>query len=295
MEARKNHRSKVTIIVPHYNQKECLKTLLPSIADQTFEDYEVIIIDDCSPDKSAVEYIRDFIKDRKNMSLLENTENMGFVRTCNKGIKLACGGYICLLNQDTVVKSSFAERNVAIMDADPSIGALSCIIVDKDGNNWSSGGSFRAGFPVILRDDFEGVRSVDYIAGTGPFYRREVFDKIGLLDEHYVMYHEDVEFGLRMRARTEYKACVFSERLVKHYVVPSIPTSAFQYYIGRNNILLARGYSPRHIPRVLVGNLRQAANFLLVAVLKRDLKYLPLSYQTVRGTLEGAVTRAKGG
>ena len=48
-----NGKIKVTIIIPHYNQKECLKVLLPSIANQTFTDYEVIIIDDFTPDRSA--------------------------------------------------------------------------------------------------------------------------------------------------------------------------------------------------------------------------------------------------
>jgi CDP-glycerol glycerophosphotransferase len=48
---------RVSIIIPHYNQKECLKTLLPSIANQTFRNYDVLVIDDCTPDRSAVEYI----------------------------------------------------------------------------------------------------------------------------------------------------------------------------------------------------------------------------------------------
>ena len=284
---------RVSVIVPHYNQAECLRRLLPTIATQTISDYEVIIIDDCTPDRAAVEYARGFIKDRENMRLVQNSENMRFVKTCNKGIKLAAGEYVCLLNQDTEVTSDFLQRNLQVMDSDTSIGVLSCIVVDRDGRDWFTGGRFRSGSAVALTDDFDGMRQVDWVAGTAPFYRREVFDKIGLFDESYLMYHEDVEFGLRMRARTQYKACVFSERLVKHYTVPSIPTGAFQYLIGRNNVLLARTYSPRYLPRVLLGNLRQAANLLLVALLRRDLKYLPLCYQTLRGTLEGAVLRVK--
>ena len=89
-----NGKIKVTIIIPHYNQKECLKALLPSIANQTFADYEVIIIDDLTPDRSAPEYIRSLIKDYPNMRLIDNAENMRFVKTVNKGIKLAEGDYI---------------------------------------------------------------------------------------------------------------------------------------------------------------------------------------------------------
>jgi glycosyltransferase involved in cell wall biosynthesis len=106
-----NSKKRVSIIIPHYNQKECLKVLLPSIANQTCTDYEVIMIDDFTPDRSAPEYIRSLIKDYPRMRLVENTENMRLVRTCNKGIKLAEGDYICLLNQDTEVKNNFfAEK-----------------------------------------------------------------------------------------------------------------------------------------------------------------------------------------
>jgi GT2 family glycosyltransferase len=285
-----NGKIKVTIIIPHYNQKECLKVLLPSIANQTFTDYEVIIIDDFTPDRSAPVYIRSLIKDYPKMRLVENAENVRFVRTCNKGIRLAEGDYICLLNSDTEVKSNFVQRNVEIMDADPSIGGLTCIVVDKDGNNWFTGGRFESGFMVNLVDDFEGIRSVDFVAGTAAFYRKEIFDKIGFFDEKYSMYHEDVEFGLRMKAKTDYKACMFAERLVVHYLVPSIPRGDFYYYLMRNHIMLAKRYGKRYIPKILLYNLRQIRNALLASVVSLIFS-LYMSLYMVRGTLAGLMKR----
>ena len=285
-----NGKIKVTIIIPHYNQKECLKVLLPSIANQTFTDYEVIIIDDFTPDRSAPVYIRSLIKDYPKMRLVENTENMRFVRTCNKGIKLAKGDYICLLNQDTEVVNNFVQRNVEIMDADPLIGALSCIVVDKDGKNWFSGGCFKNGLLVNLLDDFEGIRTVDFVAGTACFYRKEIFDEIGLFDEDFGMYHEDVEFGLRMKAKTNYKACMFAERLVVHYVVPSIPQGDFYYYIMRNHIMLAKRYGKKYIPKILLYNLRQIRKLLLDSVASLIFS-LYMSLYMVRGTLAGLIER----
>lgn len=131
--------SKVSIVIPNYNRKEHLGILLPSILRQTFNDYEVIIIDDCSPDTETVGYIKAAIKDHKHMRLIENDKNVGFVKTCNRGIKLANGDYICILTNDTEVASEFVEENVKIMDSDSSIGVLSCIIVDQYQNNWFSG------------------------------------------------------------------------------------------------------------------------------------------------------------
>lgn len=286
---------KVSIIIPHYNQKECLKVLLPSIANQTFHAYEVIIIDDCTPDKSAVEYIGDFIKEYPNMRLVENAANMRFIRTVNKGIELAAGEYVCLLNSDTEVKGNFVQRNVEIMDANPFIGGLSCIVVDKEGQNWFTGGIFRRGWPVNLLDDFQGIRPVDFVAGTACFYRKELFDKIGLFDEAFIMYHEDVEFGLRMKTKTDYKACAFAEKLVVHHVVPSIPRGDFDYYANRSHVVLVRRYGKRYIAKttllLLLISLRQTANLLFLSVAKRDLKSFLCSLYPIRGVVDGLIRR----
>jgi GT2 family glycosyltransferase len=149
---------KVSIIIPHYNQKDCLQGLFPNLVDQTFQDFEVILIDDCTPDEATINYVRDFIRDKPNMHLVQNEVNMRFVKTVNKGITLAKGEYICLLNSDTEVKSTFVQRNVEILDSEPTIGGITCIVVDKSGQIWFSGGCYNKGFPVNLKDDFEGLR-----------------------------------------------------------------------------------------------------------------------------------------
>ena len=263
-----NSMYKVSIIIPHYNGEQYLKRLLPSIANQTFADYEVIIIDDATPDRSVVEYIKKFIKDYEKMRLIENEENLGFVKTCNKGIRLLKGDYICLLNQDTEVKNNFVERNVEILDADDSIGALSCVIVNQDGSNWVTGGSFKGGRPVNLTDDFQGIRQVDFVSGTAPFYRKEVFDRIGLFEENYRMYHEDIEFGLRLRAETDYKACTFPEKLVVHYLESSMPTREVYYLSCRNHILMLKKYYQRYLPKVLLWYTLEIPRFLVWSILK---------------------------
>ncbi|HXZ95220.1 MAG TPA: glycosyltransferase family 2 protein [Dehalococcoidia bacterium] len=286
---------KVSIIIPHYNQVKYLKRLLPSVASQTFQDYEVIIIDDFSPDRSAVGQIRELIKGYPKMRLVENAENLRFVKTCNKGIELAKGDYVCLLNQDTEVKSSFVQRNIEIMDADSLIGGLSCIIVDKDGKNWFTGGRFDRGRPVNLVDDFEGIRTVDFVAGTACFYRKEIFDRIGLFEKDFVMYHEDIEFGLRMKAKTSYKACMFAEKLVVHYITASMPRGDFYYYANRNHMILVRRYSRKYISREIlflsVRTLWQIANLLLLSVSKRDLKIVRGSWYAIKGTLDGLLQK----
>jgi len=284
------NRVKVSVIIPNYNGREYLEKLLPSIADQTFNDYEVIILDDCSPDKSAVEYIKGFIRNRRNMRLVENEKNLGFVKNCNKGFALASGNYICLLTNDTVVASNFLERNVAVMEADSSIGVLSCMIVDEHGHNWFSGGSFKAGILVNLRDDFTGVRCVDYAAGTAPFYRREVFAKVGYLNESFYMYHEDVEFCLRVRKKTDYKICVFHEKLLTHYWYDDPGKLNTRLYYGqRNHMLLLRKYAPRYLPKVAFLTLMDSIIFLARYVFKRNSRAISIVITTVHGTIAGLI------
>jgi len=284
------NRVKVSVIIPNYNGREYLEKLLPSIADQTFNDYEVIILDDCSPDRSAVEYIKDFIRNRQNMRLVENEKNLGFAKNCNRGFALASGNYICLLTNDTVVASNFLERNVAVMEADSSIGVLSCMIVDEHGHNWSSGGIFRAGIPVNLRDDFTGVRCVDYAAGTAPFYRREVFAKVGYLNESFYMYHEDVEFCLRVRKKTDYKVCVFHEKLVTHYWCVNPDKENTRLYWGhRNHMLLMRKYAPRYLPKVAFLTLTNSIILLASYVLKGNRRSLSIAIPKIRGTIAGLI------
>lgn len=320
-------RSKVSIIIPNYNGKQYLRNLLPSITKQTFNDFEVIIIDDFSPDRSILNYISMFISDHENMRLIENIENLGFVKSCNKGFKMARGDYICLLTNDTEVRCNFIERNVEILDADNSIGVLSCIIVDQEGNNWFSGGYFRKGLRVNLKDDFQSIREVDWVAGTAPFYRREVFDRVGLLNEDFVMYHEDIDFCLRVRNETDYKVCIFPEKLVIHYVKSMEPrlrnlfrrerdilyylglkrhlseavqtsTDRIHYYGHRNHILLLRQYCSKYIPKILLYYLAEIILLPIVALLKMRLKVFLLSPHLIilliRGTLNG-LTRNQGG
>lgn len=293
----RGHR--VTVVIPNYDSREHLARLLSSIANQTYRDFEVIVIDDFSPDRSVPGQIRDLTREHDNFRLVENTQNLGFVRTCNKGIRLSSGEYVCVLTNDTQVTSGFVQRNVEIMDADSSIGVLSCIIVDRYGDNWFSGGVLREWAPVSLLGDFEGVRTVDWVAGTAPFYRKKVFDEVGLLNEDFFMYHEDVEFCLRVQHRTNYRVCMFPEKLVTHYLEPNPAKlsaaylSRLYYYGHRNHLLMVRRYCPEYVPRIVLRNAREAMNAFVVPFLNRRPGRSLLSASIIRGTLDGLAHRQK--
>jgi len=213
-----------------------------------------------------------------------NPTNMRFVRTCNRGIELAKGEYVCFLNQDTEVRDNFVQRNVEILDADPGIGGLTCSIVDQNGRNWFTGGRYEKGVPRNLLDDFEGIRTVDFIAGTSAFYRKDVFDRIGMFDVNYIMYHEDIEFGLRMKKQTSYRLCTFSDKLVTHLLVTSIPREGLWYYASRNLVDLSKKYAPRFLPNTLI----HIMIFYVAIHLARAVRY---AFAGILGTMDGLLGR----
>jgi GT2 family glycosyltransferase len=293
-----DEKIKVSIIIPHYNQKDCLQVLFPDIVNQTFKDYEVILIDDCTPDEATIDFVREFIKDKPNMHLVQNPVNMRFVKTVNRGITLAKGEYLCFLNSDTALKNNFIQRNVEILDSDPTIAGLTCIVVDKSGQNWFSGGRYIKGFTVNLKDDFAGLRIEDFIAGTAVFYRKEIFDRIGPFDENYIMYHEDVEFGLRVKQLTGYRLCTFSDKLVTHLIIPSIPGPNLTYFDCRNLLLLSRRFAPRFLPKILGHILWQAtARLIGASLVMLTLKPLTSIFKArytvagIRGAISGMTSK----
>jgi GT2 family glycosyltransferase len=121
-----------------------------------------------------------------------------------------------------------------------------------------------------------------------------VFDRIGSFDENYIMYHEDIEFGLRMRQLTDYRLCTFSDKLVTHLIIGSISEPNLIYYDSRNLLLLSRRFAPQYVPKIVGVTLRQAAACLIEAFLSiLTLKPLTSVYKVrcavarLRGAMDG--------
>src|SRR5689334_6401876 len=115
---------KVTFIVPCYKLAHLLPECIDSILAQTFGDFEILIMDDASPDNTA-EVARGFTDPR--VKHVRNDPNLGHLRNYNKGINLAAGEYIWLISADDRLRSTNAlERYVRVMDAHPRVGFAFC-------------------------------------------------------------------------------------------------------------------------------------------------------------------------
>jgi len=194
----------VSVVIPVYGQVEytikCLKSIqnnLPKIA------FEVIVIDDCSPDNSV-----EILQKVKGIKLLQNVENQGFIRSCNAGAKVAKGKYLCFLNNDTKVKESWLDELLRTFDEFPGTGLAGSKLVYPDGRLqeaggiiWQDGSAWNFGrFQDPLLPIYNYAREVDYCSGASIMVPKVIFDEQGGFDEHYLpAYCEDSDLALKIR------------------------------------------------------------------------------------------------
>ena len=197
-------KPKVSIIIPAYNGWQMNYQCLHSIKNNTYGiTYEVIFADDVSTDETKD--IENYIK---NITVVRNETNQGFLKNCNHAATFARGEYIHFLNNDTKVTRGWLTSLVELMKKDPAIGMAGSKLVYPDGRLQEAGG-------IIWKDasawnfghkqnpdapEFNYVKEVDYISGASILIRKEVWDKLGGFDEAYVpAYCEDSDFAFKIR------------------------------------------------------------------------------------------------
>lgn len=123
---------KVSVIVPNYNHAPFLEQRLRSVLDQTHRDFELLYLDDCSPDDSNAVYERVAGGDSRSRAEL-NTANSGSpFKQWNKGFRLAKGEYVWLAESDDYAEPQLLERLVALLDANPNAGVAYCQTIQVD-------------------------------------------------------------------------------------------------------------------------------------------------------------------
>ncbi len=208
----------LSIIIVNYNVKAFLQNCLLSI--QKALDHipsEIIVVDNASDDGS-VEIIK---KNFPHITLIESPANLGFSKANNIGLKLAKGKYICLINPDTIVEENTFLEMIKFMESNSEAGLAGCKILNPDGTFQLA---CRRSFPTpwvaftkivglskifpksklfakynLTYLDENQTYEVDAVSGSFMFLRREVYEKIGGLDETFFMYGEDLDYCYRVK------------------------------------------------------------------------------------------------
>lgn len=225
----------LSVIIVNYNTKDLLKQTIQSVIDNTKGiEYEIFVTDNASSDGS-VEMLKE---EYTQVKLIESKENLGFPKGNNIAIKRASGRYILLLNSDTKVIGSCLQNCVKYMDEHSEVGALGCKVELPSGK---LDHACKRGFPTpeaslyyllklnklfpekkkfgkytmsYVKDDE--VATVDSLMGAFMMIPKKVVDEVGMLDEEFFMYGEDIDWCFRIK-KAGYEILYYPVEKIIHY------------------------------------------------------------------------------
>lgn len=208
----------LSVVIVNWNTKKLLEDCLSSIYEFTKNiEFEVIVVDNGSADGSPAMVKKRFPK----VKLIENSENLGFTKANNQGIKIAKGKFILLLNSDTyLIENSLRKLLDKARSIGKNLGALGPLLLNENRSIQQSVGFF-PNLPQILwwmsfLDDLPGGtllnpyhidhdsfyrndQKVDWVTGAAILVPKSVIDRVGPLDEEIFMYGEEVDWCFRIK------------------------------------------------------------------------------------------------
>jgi GT2 family glycosyltransferase len=227
-------RPDLSVVIVSWNVKEQLKACLQSLYEHTQGiSFEVFVVDNASQDGSPEMIEAEFPK----VQLLRNPANVGFARANNQAIMLSKGRYILLLNPDALLQDDAPSQMVSFLDYNPDIGVLGCKVLTAEGKI-----DIRCArrFPTLLGELFEltrlsyrfphsrlfgdylmtywdhgDSREVDALSGACLVVRRAAIEQVGLLDENFFLYGEDLDWCYRFK-KAGRKVFYYSEAVIIH-------------------------------------------------------------------------------
>jgi GT2 family glycosyltransferase len=194
---------KVAAVVPQWNRRDLLQTLLANLAEQTRPFDEIIVVDNGSTDDSAV------VAAQAGANVIRLERNLGFAAAVNRGIEASHADWIAILNNDVTLAADWLATLLATVEKDV-----------KNGNAWfATGKTLRASDPSRIDGAFDAIsrgacacrcgsgkpdgpfwdqsRRIRMAPMTAALFQRPLFEEIGFLDESFESYLEDADFGLR--------------------------------------------------------------------------------------------------
>jgi len=260
-------RPLASIIVPNWNGRPWLDKCLQSLLAQTARPVEVLLVDNASTDGSPEHVERTYPAVR----VLRMPENLGFSVACNAGIRASAGEFVSLFNNDAWAEPSWVETLVKAMGDDPTIGGAACRTLDYhdpariyslgDGV-LPNGDAFNIARGLRDRPELPMPRWVFGAPGCTSFYRRAALEAVGLLDEDFFAFHEDVDLNWRLQL-AGYKCLYVPEAVAYHvgYATARQANDRFAFISGRNRwfVLLKNwpwGLWLRFAPQLAYGQAR---------------------------------------
>lgn len=245
----------LTVVIVHYKATEHLRSCLRSLCDKNCK---VIVVDNHSQDGSENMLRGEF----PHVNLICNDENLGFAKACNQGVQLADTPYILLLNPDTLVLPEALDKLVSFMDGHPQAAAAGPRLLNQDGTVQHSAYNFpgyvwvpahfsRLGpwfravpffrkalqrFLLYFIQEAKMIE-VDWVTGACLLLRREALAEVGLLDESFFLFFEEIDW-CRRAGEKGWKVYYFPEAEVVHFLAKSAEKNPDVAYLERYRSML---------------------------------------------------------
>lgn len=259
---------KVFVVVLHYKGKEFTRQCLLSLnkAKTDSFSFQTIVVDN-----GFLESIDDLKKEFSDKIFISNKENLGFAEGNNVGIRYALkhgADYVMLLNNDTLVDSQMIVQLIKVGESDKKIGVLGPKIYfapgyefhkerykpDEQGKVlWYAGGiidwdnilASHRGVDEVDKGQYDKQIETDFVSGCAMLVKKEVLEKIGLLDKRYFLYLEDNDFCQRAK-RAGFKVIYSPKACLWHLNAGSSEVGGplHDYYLARNRMLFGFRYAP---------------------------------------------------
>ena len=244
-----NLNKKIAIIIVNWKQYELTKSCLDSLQKIEYDNYKIILIDNESNQKKLKLLKNQF----ENIKTFPNEKNLGFTGANNIGIEYAIKNefeYVMLLNNDTEVNKKFLTPLLKSFQNDNSLGAVQPLIMNYNNRAkvWNAGGYLNNffGFPYTNKSNNKN-QQIDWITGCCMLLKTNVIKKVGLLDENFFAYYEDVDWSLRIK-ESGYKLGFVESSVIFHHGTISSNNSNHEgkllpfvhYLIIKNHIYLLK-------------------------------------------------------
>lgn len=234
----------LSIVIVNWNGKRFLDDCLGSLQAQSFDEFEVVFVDNGSTDDSL-----EFVKGNfPKVIIVESKVNLGFAGGNNLGIEAAKGDFILTLNNDTDLEADFLESLVEAVDAsDKDVGMWAPKILSMEDRKTIDSVGGLLFYPDGLargrgrgeqdRGQYDDIDETFIPSACAALYRREMLDEIGLFDEEFFAYCEDTDLGLRARLAGWRTRSVAKAKVYHIYSGTSGRYSPFKAYLVERNRL----------------------------------------------------------
>ena len=221
----------LSVVIVNYQTFEMTKNTINSILEHSYPfSYEIIVVDNASSDDS-LSRLQEYFKDK--VKFIASSENNGFAAGNNQALRQVKSDYVLLLNSDTIVWENTLENIYAYMENHEDVGACGCRVRLEDGQldkackrsfpNVKNSFFRLFHIPTNSKDDNynltdladDGIYEIDCLTGAFMFMRKSALDEVGLLDETFFMYGEDIDLCYRIK-QGGWKIVYYGESSITH-------------------------------------------------------------------------------